>query len=140
MRLVRVGALLLGLTLSVPEASADPPPTTIWMFHASYPSGQYIESTDPSVAGPILMYTGATWRCRREALSLGASGRLGAGFTCSNGATFVNIIAGCHGSETSDDRAQAGVGDGNGYVNLSVRCSTIAKPKASGPKSADKSL
>lgn len=140
---MRYGGILLALAVSTvweERAGADGHAVTQWYFRVNYESGQYSESTDASVSGPILMY-GGRWRCERKAAALYKTGNIAAGFACNNPSGWVNVIAYCAATSEDTDRVSAQIGDETGYVQLTARCATVVPKAPSKPaKSTDKNL
>lgn len=143
MNKLMMGAVLAVCCSASTIVQADPQASTSWFFRATYQTGQYSESRDPTVKGSILMYTGANWQCEREAVSLNKRGFLVAGYSCVSPSGFVSVIAMCSPTEQDSGYAQAGIGDGSGNVTLTASCVTKAAPAAPAKapvRSTDKNL
>ena len=143
MRLVMSAVFFAAASFALmPASSADSSraAATSWIFRVAYSTGQYSDSTDPSESGPLLMYTGASWRCSRNAVTLNNEGAMVGGFTCTQpvGTGQVFITAGCAATADSGDHATATISDSTtkAYMRLTVSCTTKVPARPAVSKSA----
>ncbi|HSO33810.1 MAG TPA: hypothetical protein VLT33_14860 [Labilithrix sp.] len=112
---------------------------TTWGFKVTYSTGQFTESADPTESGQVLMYTGATWRCRREAVSLTERGNLMGGFFCHQpaGTGQVYIRALCEPNNEGSDFSSSMISDSTttAFMKLSAFCTTKVAARAAPTKS-----
>ena len=142
MRLIMSAVFFAAASFALmPTSSADGSrAVTSWTFVVSYSTGQYSESQDPTESGPLLMYTGASWRCSRTAVSLNNDGNLVAGFFCSQpvgtGQVFVTVR--CSPTADSGDYASSTISDSTtkAFMRLSVGCTTKVPARPAVSKSA----
>lgn len=117
--------------LVAPVAQAGPKYVTNWLFKATYESGEVMEFTNTSDEETVIPWVGATWSCRKEAVSYSTSKAYVGGFVCRNGkGGFVTIYASCSSTKVSADANHASVGDNSGYISLTSMCATseVAAP------------
>jgi hypothetical protein len=132
MRLTVSAVFFAAVSVSfAPSASADRPrASTTWSFRVIYSTGPYSESHDPAESGSVLMYTGASWRCTRDAVSLMEDGKLLGGFVCrqATGTARVFVTAACPATSEGIDHAEATISDSTtkAFMRLSAFCSTKA--------------
>jgi hypothetical protein len=133
-------AIVVACTLDASPGDAEPTHQTSWYFRVAYETGQFAESSNEGVSGPIMMYAGSKWRCERVAAALAKNGNIVSGFTCIGPSGWVNVLASCAGTSEDTDQVGAAVGDLGGHVRLGVRCSTVAQKTKAAPKPVDKNL
>lgn len=121
------------------ESACEGTYKTTWYFRVAYSSGQFSESVDETNSGPVLMPTGSSWKCSRQAASLTKGGRIMAGWSCSSGSGWVNVLAACPGTAAGDDMGSAQLGTGQDWTNFTVRCATAAATPPA-PKSVDRGI
>lgn len=142
MRLIMSAVFFAAASFALmPTSSAEGSrPITSWKFLVNYSTGQYTESQDPTESGSVLMYTGASWRCTRTAVSLSNDGNLVAGFFCSQpvgtGQVFVTVK--CSPTADSGDYAASTISDSTtkAFMRLSVGCTTKVPARPAVSKAA----
>lgn len=143
MRLIMSAVVFAAASFGLmPASSADSSRSAVtsWIFRVAYSTGQYSDSTDPAETGSVLMYTGASWRCSRDAVTLNNAGFMVGGFSCGQpaGTGQVFVTAGCAATSDYGDHASAMISDATakGYMRLTVSCTTKVPVRPAASKSA----
>ncbi len=151
MRPILLAVVIGGLSFGeISTSSADGARwETNWIFRVEYSTGQFSESADPAGSVSVLMYTGASWRCRRDAVSLTDSGKLVGGFYCSQpaGTGQVFITAYCEPNGETGGFGSASISDTTSKASMKLSSSCVTKlirsekpAPARAPVSIDKNL